>query len=78
MRSLHARLAVTEANRDAQAKTLELVQASFKAGEVSQLDLEQARSNLQTTQAQIPTLETQLAQAKNRLGAYPLVNPQAR
>jgi NodT family efflux transporter outer membrane factor (OMF) lipoprotein len=65
---LQTRLAVTEANRDAQAKTLELVQASFKAGEVSQLDLEQARSNLQTTQAQIPTLETQLAQAKNRLG----------
>jgi NodT family efflux transporter outer membrane factor (OMF) lipoprotein len=68
VRSLQTRLAVTEANRDAQAKTLELVQASFDAGEVSQLDLEQARSNLQTTQAQIPTLETQLAQAKNRLG----------
>jgi outer membrane protein, multidrug efflux system len=68
VRSWQARLSVAEANRDAQAKTLELVQLNFTAGEVSRLDLEQARSNLQTTQSQIPTLETQLAQAKNRLG----------
>jgi NodT family efflux transporter outer membrane factor (OMF) lipoprotein len=67
VRSLQTRLSVAEANRGAQAKTLQLVQLNVAAGEVSQLDLEQARSNLETTQSQIPTLETQLAQAKNRL-----------
>ncbi len=67
VRSLQTRLSVAEANRDAQAKTLQLVQLNVAAGEVSRLDLEQARSNLETTQSQIPTLETQLAQAKNRL-----------
>jgi NodT family efflux transporter outer membrane factor (OMF) lipoprotein len=67
VRSFQMRLAVAEANRDAQAKTLELVQANFEGGEVSRLDVEQARSNLESTRSQIPTLETSLAQAKHRL-----------
>lgn len=67
IRSFQSRLAVAEANRDAQAKTLELVQANFMGGEVSRLDVEQARSNLETTRSKIPTLETQLAQALHRL-----------
>jgi NodT family efflux transporter outer membrane factor (OMF) lipoprotein len=67
VRSWKTRLAVAEANREAQAKTLALVQSNYEAGEVSRLDLEQARSNLDTTQSQIPTLATQLAQAKHRL-----------
>jgi NodT family efflux transporter outer membrane factor (OMF) lipoprotein len=67
VRSGQTRLAVAEANRDAQAKTLALVQLNYEAGEVSRLDLEQAQSNLQTTQSQIPTLEIQLAQAQHRL-----------
>jgi len=67
VRSWQARLSVAEANRSAQAKTLQLVQLNVAAGEVSRLDLEQARSNLETTQSQIPKLETQPAQAKHRL-----------
>jgi NodT family efflux transporter outer membrane factor (OMF) lipoprotein len=67
VRSFQTRLAVAKANRDAQAKTLELVQANFEGGEVSRLDVEQARSNLESTRSQIPTLETSLAQAKHRL-----------
>jgi outer membrane protein TolC len=67
VRLWQTRLLVAEANRDAQAKTLELVRLNFEAGEVSRLDLEQARSNPETTQSQIPTLETQLAQAQHRL-----------
>ncbi|GJL61654.1 MAG: RND efflux system, hypothetical protein, NodT [Nitrospirales bacterium] len=67
VRSFQTRVAVAEANRDAQARTLELVQANFEGGEVSRLDVEQARSNLESTRSQIPTLETSLAQAKHRL-----------
>ena len=67
VRSFQTRLAVAKANRDAQAKTFELVQANFEGGEVSQLDVEQARSNLESTRSQIPTLQTSLAQAKHRL-----------
>ncbi len=67
VRSFQTRIAVAKANRDAQAKTFELVLANFEGGEVSRLDVEQARSNLEATRSQIPTLETSLAQAKHRL-----------
>ncbi len=67
VRSFQTRVAVAEANRDAQAKTLELVQANFEGGEVSRLDVEQARSNLESTRSKIPAFETALAQAKHRL-----------
>lgn len=67
VRAFQTRVAVAEANRDAQAQTLELVQANFEGGEISQLDVEQARSNLESTRSQIPVLETSLAQAKHRL-----------
>lgn len=67
VRSFQTRIAVAKANRDAQAKTFDLVLANFEGGEVSRLDVEQARSNLEATRSQIPTLETSLAQAKHRL-----------
>jgi NodT family efflux transporter outer membrane factor (OMF) lipoprotein len=67
VRSFQMRLDVARANRDAQSKTLELVKANFEGGEVSRLDLEQARSNLETTRSQIPTLEISLSQARHRL-----------
>lgn len=67
VRSFQTRLAVANANGDAQAKTYDLVLANFEGGEVSRLDVEQARSNLETTRSQIPSLETSLAQAKHRL-----------
>jgi NodT family efflux transporter outer membrane factor (OMF) lipoprotein len=67
VRTFQARLDVAEANRDAQAKTLELVESNVRAGEVSQLDREQARGNLEATKAQIPQLEAALAKARHRL-----------
>ncbi len=67
LRAYQERLTVAERNRDAQAKMLELVEANVDAGEVSPLDREQARSNLESTRSQIPTLETALARARHRL-----------
>jgi NodT family efflux transporter outer membrane factor (OMF) lipoprotein len=67
MRTFQARLSIAEANLDAQEETYGLVTARFEAGLTSQLDLEQARYNLENTRAQIPTLKTGLDRAKNRL-----------
>lgn len=67
VRSYQARLEVAEANRDSQLKTLELVEGIVAAGEVSNLDLEQARANLETTRSQIPILNIALSRAEHRL-----------
>ena len=67
VRAFQKRLAVAQENRAAQRRTRDLVKGSFEAGEVSRLDLEQAQGNVETTESQIPLLETSLAQAKHRL-----------
>ena len=67
VRSYQARLAITEANRDAQAETYQITQWRFEAGLTTQLDVEQAKLNLEQTRAQIPTLQISLEAAKNRL-----------
>ncbi len=67
VRSFQARLAVAEANRDAQQETYQITRWRFEAGLTTQLDVEQAKSNLEQTRAQVPTLQTGLEAAKNRL-----------
>jgi NodT family efflux transporter outer membrane factor (OMF) lipoprotein len=67
LRSYQARLAIAEANRDAQAETLQITQWRFEAGLTTQLDVEQAKLNLEQTRAQIPSLQSGLEAAKNRL-----------
>lgn len=67
VRSFQARLAVTQANLDAQAATYDITRWRFQAGLSTQLDAEQARLNLETTRANIPTLQSGLEQAKQRL-----------
>jgi NodT family efflux transporter outer membrane factor (OMF) lipoprotein len=67
VRSFQARLAVAKANRDAQQETYQITQWRFEAGLTTQRDVEQAKSNLEQTRAQIPTLQTSLEAAKNRL-----------
>ena len=67
LRSYQARLAIAEANRDAQAETLQITQWRFEAGLTTQLDVEQATLNLEQTRAQIPSLQSGLEAAKNRL-----------
>ncbi len=67
VRSFQARLAIAEANRDAQAETYQIAQWRFEAGLTTQLDVEQAKLNLEQTRSQIPTLQVGLEEAKNRL-----------
>jgi outer membrane protein, multidrug efflux system len=67
LRSYQAKLAIAEANRDAQIETYQIAEWRHEAGLATQLDLEQAKMSLEQTRAQIPTLEAGLAAAKNRL-----------
>jgi NodT family efflux transporter outer membrane factor (OMF) lipoprotein len=66
-RAFQERLRIAEANVATQAETLQLTQWRAQAGLTSALDVEQARSNLAQTRAQIPNLDTGRVEAERRL-----------
>ncbi len=74
-RTFQAQLQVAEENLKAQAETLQLTEWRFAAGLVSSLDVEQAKTNLENTRAQLPRLRSNIEAAKNRLaillGVFP-------
>ncbi|UCF69280.1 MAG: efflux transporter outer membrane subunit [Acidobacteriota bacterium] len=67
VRTLQARIELAEANVETQMETLQLTQDRFDAGLVSALDIAQAESNLASTEARIPALESSLIAARNRI-----------
>jgi multidrug efflux system outer membrane protein len=67
VRSFQARLSIAQANLKAQEETYDITRWRFEAGLTSQLDVEQARANMENTRSQIPSLRTGLAQAMNRI-----------
>ncbi|MDB5392039.1 MAG: efflux system, outer rane lipoprotein CmeC [Planctomycetaceae bacterium] len=67
IRTLEQQIKFTQANVDLQRQTLVLAEARFKAGATSDLDVEQARTVLAQTEAQIPVLEISQRQASNQL-----------
>jgi outer membrane protein, multidrug efflux system len=66
-RGFQHRIDVARANLKAQQETWELNKVRFEAGLASDLDVAQAEGQVNTTAAQIPTLEAQLKQAAHRL-----------
>jgi len=66
-RTYQSRLAVAESNLAIQQQTFDLTQLRCQAGLSDELALQQARYNLESTRAQIPTLRSGLEEAKNRL-----------
>jgi NodT family efflux transporter outer membrane factor (OMF) lipoprotein len=66
-RTFQQRIAYAQANVQLQRETLTIVEGRFKAGTTTKLDVAQARSTLEQTQAQIPELEISLRQANNQL-----------
>jgi outer membrane protein, multidrug efflux system len=68
VRALERRLQITRANLRDQNDSLKLTQARFELGFAPELDVTQARSLLESTQAQVPELESELAQAIHRIG----------
>lgn len=66
-RSFQNRLAIAESNVKAQEDTLTLVNSRYEAGITSELDVAQAKANLEQTRSQIPLLTAQMRQAMHRL-----------
>ena len=67
LRAFQSRLRIARDNLASQAETLQLTDWRAQAGLVSSQDAEQARANFEQTRAQIPSLETSLAEAEHRL-----------
>ena len=68
VRALERRLQIARANLHDQNDSLNLAQARFEQGFAPELDVFQARSLLETTQAQVPELESELAQTVHSIG----------
>jgi NodT family efflux transporter outer membrane factor (OMF) lipoprotein len=67
IRTLDNRLQIARHNVEIQKEGLQIATARFEGGTTSQRDVEQAKTVLASTQATIPTLESQLRQTKNAL-----------
>lgn len=67
IRTLEKRLEIALQNVGTQKESLKIAQARFEGGTTSQRDVEQARSQLASTQATVPVLMSQVRQAKNAL-----------
>lgn len=67
-RGVQATIVATNNNLKTQQDTLELTQSRFNAGLSSDLDVARAEAQVETTAAQLPSLETQLRQYLHRLG----------
>jgi outer membrane protein, multidrug efflux system len=68
VRALERRLQIARANLHDQNDSLKLAQARFEQGFAPELDVVQAKSLLETTQAQVPELESELAQTVHSIG----------
>lgn len=67
VRAYQARLVVAKANLTVQEETYQLNQSRYKAGLIDELAVQQANYNQEQTRSQIPSLQTGLEIAKNRL-----------
>src|SRR5205807_9642842 len=67
LRTFEERIAYARANVELLRQTLRIAEARFKAGTTGELDVVQARSTLEQTEAQIAELEISLRQANNQL-----------
>lgn len=67
MRTVEQLIEYTNTNVRLQRETLTITEARFKGGTTSELDVYQARSNLEQTEAQVPELEINLRQYVNQL-----------
>lgn len=77
LRGLQERLRVARENAAVQARTLELVQTRYDAGMGTEFDTARARAQLAVTEARIPALEAQAAQAMHRLAVLTGRTPDA-
>ena len=84
VRTYEEQIRITQENVKVQKESLRIATARFNGGQVSQLDVTQAQTELSQTEAQIPGYENSLRQSKNALalllglppsGIDPLLRP---
>ncbi|MGE5090037.1 MAG: efflux transporter outer membrane subunit [Candidatus Levyibacteriota bacterium] len=75
LRGLDEQLAIARSTRANYAESLRLFELQFKYGQVSQMNVAQARSQYETATAQIPQIEAQIAQTENALSVLLGRNP---
>ncbi|MCH9608907.1 MAG: Toluene efflux pump outer membrane protein TtgI [Chlamydiales bacterium] len=75
IRTIEERIAILERNVAVQKRSLEIVQARFRAGMVTELDVQQAKTLLFTTRARLPILLAELEVGKNALATLLGVTP---
>ncbi len=75
IRTFQERIVVNQRNVESQEGVLEIAEARFEGGETSELDVDQAKTNLAETKAQVPSLKNSLRQAKNGLAVLLGVTP---
>jgi NodT family efflux transporter outer membrane factor (OMF) lipoprotein len=66
-RTLEMRIKYANDNVNLQRETLKIAEARFVVGNVNKVDVDQAKSTLAQTEAEIPALEISLRQTNNRL-----------
>jgi NodT family efflux transporter outer membrane factor (OMF) lipoprotein len=76
MRALEMRIDLAEKNVLAQDRALQIASVKFRNGAVTELDVQQARTILNSTKSQIPALQTRLADTRNALGVLLGMLPQ--
>lgn len=74
---LDRELAITRQTAEAYAASLKLTQDRYQFGVVSELDVRQAETALESAQADIPALERQIVQQENALSILLGHNPEA-
>jgi NodT family efflux transporter outer membrane factor (OMF) lipoprotein len=67
IRALEKRIDIAGQNVETQKEVLKIAEARFRYGTVSQLDVEQAKTELNNTLASVPSLKSQLRQQKDAL-----------
>ncbi|MFO1406124.1 MAG: efflux transporter outer membrane subunit [Steroidobacteraceae bacterium] len=75
VRLQQALIRIARDNAESQAETLQLTEWRAQAGLASVQDVEQARTNLERTRAQVPALETALAASEHRLDSLLALPP---
>jgi NodT family efflux transporter outer membrane factor (OMF) lipoprotein len=77
VRTIQERIKILERNIAVQSRSLEIVDARFRAGMVTELDLQQAKAFLKDTEARLPSLYIDLRQAQNALAVLLGTSPDA-
>ena len=75
LRGLDAQLAVAKQTLEAYGESVKLFELQFQYGQVSQMNVAQAQSQYETAAAQIPQIESQIAQTENALSILLGRNP---